>query len=170
MSGVGEDRTETGRKVTVAEAARVLDTTAEAIRSRIKRGTLQSIKENKTVYVLLRPDQTTTEQRPDADQTTARSQSDATALIAEMRDHIEDLREQLEAERQAHSEARRLLLSALEKIPAAIEPPASEAPEPRESPEMADDERQGRGPVPDVGGPQEGTERRSWWREFFGFD
>ena len=170
MSSVGEDRTETGRKVTVAEAAQALDTTADAIRSRIKRGTLQSVKEKNTVYVFLRPDQTPPEHRPDDDQTTARTQSDATALIAEMRDHIEDLREQLEAERQAHSEARRLLLSALEKIPAAIELPASEAPEPRESAEMADDEQQGRGPTPDARGPQEGTERRSWWREFFGFD
>ena len=134
MSSVGEDRTETGRKVTVAEAAQVLDTTADAIRSRIKRGTLQSVKEKNTVYVFLRPDQTPPEHRPDDDQTTARTQSDATALIAEMRDHIEDLREQLEAERQAHSEARRLLLSALEKIPPALEPPASEAPEPREWP------------------------------------
>jgi hypothetical protein len=41
----------------VAEAARLLNTSAEAIRSRVKRGTLESIKEGKTVYVLLDTDQ-----------------------------------------------------------------------------------------------------------------
>ena len=61
---MGEDRAETGRRYTVAEAARLLDTTAEAIRSRIKRGTLQSVKEGATVYVLLSPDQTPPELRP----------------------------------------------------------------------------------------------------------
>jgi Helix-turn-helix domain len=41
------------------------------------------------------------------------------------------------------------------------------APEPRESPEMAEDEQQGRGAVPDAGGPVSGTSR-PWWRRMFG--
>ena len=43
------------------------------------------------------------------------------------------LREQLEAVRQAHAEARRLLAAALEMVPPQIEPPS----EPRESPTEA---------------------------------
>jgi hypothetical protein len=47
-----------------------------------------------------------------------------------------------------------------------------EAPqEPAEPPVTVADEQQGRGPVPDTGGPQEATERpqeRSWWRRVFG--
>ena len=64
---MGEDRstTEQGpnrRRFTVAEAAQVLGITAEAVRTRIKRGKLESIKEppgpRGTVYVLLDADQT----------------------------------------------------------------------------------------------------------------
>jgi ferric-dicitrate binding protein FerR (iron transport regulator) len=54
---------------------------------------------------------------------------ESVALISEMRGRIEDLREQLQAERQAHAEARRLLAAALERIP-----PQLEAPESPESP------------------------------------
>ena len=44
--------------------------------------------------------------------------------------------EQLEAERQAHSEARRLLMAALERIPPQLEAPS----EPRESPQTVEEE------------------------------
>jgi len=127
---VGEDRTETGRRVNVAEAARILDTTAEAVRSRIKRGTLQSVKEGAHVYVLLRPDQTPPEQGPGAHQSTDQTRPDA--LLEAKDETIALLRLQLEAERQAHAEARRLLMAALERIPPQLEPPHEVA---RESPE-----------------------------------
>jgi hypothetical protein len=77
---------------------------------------------------------------------------------------IDTLREQLEAERQAHAEARRLLMGALERIPPQIEGPqeASEAPE-------TVDEQQGRGePRPVTVESQEGAQRRPWWRRVFG--
>jgi hypothetical protein len=34
--------------------------------------------------------------------------------------------------------------------------------------ESAADEQQGRGPIPDAGGPQEPAQPRSWWRRMFG--
>ncbi len=90
------------------------------------------------------------------------------------------------AERQAHAETRRLLLSALEKIPPAIEPPsevrespseATEQPgrvvpqpsvesaqEPRESSEMHMPEAGG-GPLPR---DQQRASERPWWRRMFG--
>ena len=52
-------------RVTVAEAAQLLSLSAEAVRSRVQRATLRSVKENGTVYVLLDVAQT----RPDAAQT-----------------------------------------------------------------------------------------------------
>src|SRR5829696_3224107 len=53
------------QRVTVAEAARLLGTSAEAVRMRVKRGSLRSTKIKNTVYVLLSPEQT----RPNQDQT-----------------------------------------------------------------------------------------------------
>jgi hypothetical protein len=79
-----------------------------------------------------------------------------------MRGRIEDLREQLEAERQAHAEARRIIAGLVERIPA-IEAP-SEAPE---SPETVEEEPERAEPRPAAGGAQEG-ERRPWWRRVFG--
>jgi hypothetical protein len=162
---VGEDRTKTGRhRVSVAEAARILNTTAEAIRSRIKRGTLPSTKESGRVYVLLSPDQIPLGQRPGTAQTTDQSQSAPDALISEMRGRIEDLRIQLESERAAHAEARRLLAAAMERIPPQLEAPS----EPRESPEPATAGPVEPTPSEPTEGPQEGAEPRSWWRRMFG--
>jgi hypothetical protein len=127
---VGEDRPQTSRqRVSVAQAAEILGITVEAIRGRIKRGTLQHERHSGTVYVLLDADQSTNRTRPDTDQTTDRLQSDSAALISEMRDRIGSLERQLEQERQANSEHRRLLAAALERIPPQLEPP----PEERES-------------------------------------
>jgi hypothetical protein len=76
------------------------------------------------------------------------------ALISEMRGRIEDLWEQLQAERQAYAEARQLLAAALKRIP-----PQLEAPESPESPGP---------PTPtDAGeGPQEPSSRPCWRRWF----
>ena len=79
-------------------------------------------------------------------------------LLEALRGQVHDLRDQLQAERQGHAEARRLLAAALERIPA-IEAPA-------ETPEVPEtvEEQQGRGqPHPATGGAQEGV-RRPWWR------
>jgi hypothetical protein len=127
---VGEDRSATSPRVTVAEAARILDTTAEEVISRIKRGTLESTKEGTTVYVRLSPDQTALKQEPNAAQTANQARYESDTLISEMRGRIEDLRAQLEAERQAHAEARRTIADLVERIPPVIEAPS----EPRESP------------------------------------
>jgi hypothetical protein len=56
--------------------------------------------------------------------------SDADALMSEMRARIEDLKEQLEAERLAHSEARRIIAGLVERVPQLEAPESSsEAPE-----------------------------------------
>jgi hypothetical protein len=137
MGGVGEDQSQTGRqRLTVAEASEVLGITVEAVRGRIKRGTLDHERTEKGVFVFLQADQSTDRPRPDNDQTADRLQSEGAALISAKDETIATLRDQLEAERQAHAEARRLLAAALERIPA-IEAPS----EARESPETPSEPR-----------------------------
>jgi len=78
------------------------------------------------------------------------------ALVSEMRGRIEDLREQLQAERQAHAESRRLLAAALERIPPQLESPESPGPE-----------TQATIPTDTSQSLQEGAQR-PWWRRMFG--
>ena len=92
---MGEDRStferrQDRRRVTVAEASEILGITAEAVRTRIKRGKLDSVKEppdrTGTVYVLLQADQT----RPNVDP--APQGQDQTIDQTEL---VETLREQV---------------------------------------------------------------------------
>jgi len=142
-----DDQTKTGRatvrRVTVAEAARMLNLSAEAVRSRVQRGTLDSIKVDGTVYVLLDADQA---QRTfvNADKQMALIQS-LHALIHSLEDHTTYLREQLEQERKANRENRRIIAALTQRIPQLPETPGASAPEPQE--------------------PTELPESRSWWRK-----
>jgi hypothetical protein len=140
----------------VAEAADALGITVDAVRSRIKRGTIEHERKGVRVYVLLGAD----EPRPGHDQDTDQGGDQGTTApedrTAEL---IATLQEQLQAERQAHAEARRIIAGLVERIPA-IEAPqeASEASETVE-------EKQGRGePHSTTVESQEGTQRRPWWR------
>jgi hypothetical protein len=92
---VGEDRSASERshgrrRVTVAEASEILGITAEAVRTRIKRGKLDSVNEppdrTGTVHVLLQADQT----RPNIDPT-AQGQDQTTGQT----ELVETLREQV---------------------------------------------------------------------------
>ena len=165
---MGEGRSQTSRqRVTVAQAAEILGVTVEAVRGRIKRGTLEHERHSGTVYVLLEAGQSANRPRPDTDQPTDRLQSDSAALISEMRAHNATLQAQLSEERQAHAEARRLLMAALERIPPQLEAPS----EARESPQAAAEPSEGAEPRPYAGGPQEGAEprpRTPWWRRVLG--
>jgi hypothetical protein len=141
------------RRLDVREAAEVLGTTVDAVRKRIARGSLEAEKEDGTVYVWL-----------DTGQPMAGQVDGSGELVEELRSRVRFVERQLEAERQAHSEARRLLAAALERIP-----PQLEAPErPPESPSEATGPPDSGGVPPASGGAQEGTERVSWWRRVFG--
>ena len=125
----------TRRRLDLREAAEVLDTSVDAVRKRIARGTLEYEKADGKVYVWLDD---------------GAPRSDADALISAKDETIAVLREQLEAERQAHAEARRIIAGLVERVP------ALEAPESPETPS----ETAGRDDVP--------REPRSWWRRVFG--
>jgi hypothetical protein len=162
---VGEDRQDTtgppsAERVSVPQAADHLGTTVDALRKRVQRGTIPHERDRDgRVWILL----DTGRPRQDTDQDTDRPQSDSAALISAKDETIATLQEQLQAERQAHAEARRLLMAALERIPA-IEAP-QEASETVETVEEAPDRAE---PRPATGGAQEVTQPRSWWRRMFG--
>jgi len=160
---VGEDRQDaTGpppaERVSVPQAADHLGTTVDALRKRVQRGTIPHERDRDgRVWILL----DTGRPRQDTDQDTDRPQSEPDALISEMRGRVDDLREQLEAERQAHAEARRIIAGLVERIP------AIEAPQEATDAAEAAEEQQGRGqPRSDTPGAQEGVQR-PWWRRMF---
>jgi hypothetical protein len=144
---MGEDQSQTGRRrLTVAEASEVLGVTVEAVRGRIKRGTLEHERDSGTVYVLLDADRSPTGHQPDDDQAFDQSQPDAD-IAEELRDRIRYLERQVEEEREARRRADTILaqLSAANAEQArtirAIEAPpeaTEEAPETvEETPERA---------------------------------
>jgi hypothetical protein len=164
---VGEDRTPPQPRTTVAEAAEILGISAEAVRGRIRRGTLPVERESGTVYVLLEEAEQgrTTGDQP---RTTGDQPDDRTdLLIAELQDRVRSLEE-------ANRENRRIIAALTSRIPA-IEAPA-------EMPEAAEraEEQQGRGQQPHsatgeaqesseaLGGQGSGTARGPWWRRMFG--
>jgi hypothetical protein len=156
----GADQTTPKQRFTVAEAAEVLQLSAEAVRSRIKRGSLQSAKEGNTVYVLLDADQA----RPNPAQT-----SDQTmALITNLQDQVEYLRGELARREETHLEESRrkdsIIAALTQRIPE-IEAPAPQ--EARESPETVAEEQERAEPHSATVESPEGA-RRPWWRRVLG--
>ena len=90
-------------RLTVPEAAQALGISPEAVRNRLSRGTLPSAKEDGTVYVLLEADSAR-----HTDDVSHDIPGDAGALISAKDETIRILREQLEAERAASAELRRI--------------------------------------------------------------
>ncbi len=156
----------TGRRLTVAQAAEALGVTVDAIRSRIKRGSIAYVREGGRVYVLLGDDQGATSRdqgsaqyagHHDGDQDPDHHRDDhRDELVEELRNRVRYLEE--ESRRKDH-----LLAAALERIPA-IEAPrdAPHAPE-----TVVDDAGEVRS-HPATEEAQEGSERPPWWRRWFG--
>src|SRR5829696_7227483 len=76
---------------TVQDAADILGISTGAVRNRLSRGTLRSIKEGGTVYVLLPGDIPR-----DAERDAGDMPGESSALISELRAHNASLREQLD--------------------------------------------------------------------------
>lgn len=167
------DQTENERctnRVTVADAARLLGLSAEAVRMRIKRGTLASEKVGSTVYVLLEADPTRTNgtQIPGltADPTSILA-TDQTELVAVLREEVAFLREELKRREEAHLEENRrkdtIIAQLTQRIPQL--PPAAS----QESPQASGTAAGGAGSSGDDVPPdvREPSERRSWLHRFF---
>ena len=113
-----------GRWVDLREAAALLGTSTEAVRKRAMRGSLRSDRQNGRVLVWV--DEGRTEGGREA-------QVDREALLEAKEETIRTLREQLEAERRANEENRRLLAALIQREPE-LEAPVQQtaAPEGRE--------------------------------------
>ena len=147
------------------EAAEQLGITAEAVRMRIKRGTLRSERQAGRVFVLLGPDRPT-------EHTTERTEptEDRTAeLIATLQ---EQLAEEREARRRADTIIAQLARANEEQARTIreLEAPSESLSEARESPETAKEEPDRAEPRPDEPAPQESYQRawRNLWRRMFG--
>ena len=154
-------------RLIVPEAARALGISPEAVRNRLSRGTLDSVKENGTVYVLLEAgrerstdDTPTDTPRPTADISGDTPGAHAAALVAAKDETISLLRSQLEAEREANRENRRIIAGLVQRVPELEAPRAG-----RETAAAGPDREE---PRPANDGAQEGAQRRSWWGRWFG--
>ncbi len=173
----GAHKAPPGRRLTVSKAATELGISAEAVRSRLKRGTLRSVKEASTVYVVLDADRTTDQARPDLDQTSLEHDraNDQTALVESLREQIGYLQGVIatrDRELQSRAEEIRRRDTALEReqeLTARFADRLRELEAPREVPVAPQEAEEGpeRGPRPDAPGRQEDT-RRPWWRRVFG--
>jgi len=147
----------TSQRLAVQEAAEVLGTSVDAVRMRVRRGSLASEKDpDGRVYVWV---------DGDSSETKLRLNGESEALISAKDETIATLREQLQAERQAHAEARRIIAGLVERIPA-LEAPSETLGGPdgvMKEPERAE-------PRSGTGGIQEGAQepRDSWWKRWLG--
>lgn len=151
-------------RVTVLEAARILGISEGAVRARIHRGSLETEREDGTVYVRLDVDNT------------ANERAEQSELVQALREHNTTLQRQLDAEREASSELRRIIAALTQRIPE-IEAPGQES---RETPVSGASPGPSDAPAEGARGSQtareqlftegqpERPEERSWWRRVFG--
>jgi hypothetical protein len=168
-------------RVPVEEAARLLGIEKGSVKKRIQRGKLRSEKDSKgRIWVYLNGSETVHGESGDRSETVWDSKLD------DLREQIRYLREQLDREREARTEERRRQDTIIAQLSAATAEQARtiqqlEAPEQPWSTQASAEDSPSAGemrvepstPSEPSGGPQEGSqppqERRSWWREFFGF-
>ena len=183
------------QRVTVAEAARLLGTSAEAVRMRVKRGSLMSTKIKNTVYVLLSPEQIRLNQDQTrggggsaANQTSEQTRNqtnDRTVLLESLRSQVEFLQEELSRREEVHVEENRrkdtIIAQLTQRIPE-LEPPKEATQEPREGHVTASESptaslrewplgHEGETYGTSAQEAEDSLQRRSsWWRKFFGFE
>ena len=151
-------------RVTIQEAAERLGVKETAIRKRVERGTLEKEKgEDGRVYVFV--DAPPAEER-DTSNDAGYDESHLAgydALIKSQQERIEDLREQLSAERRANEENRRIIAALTQRVPE-LEPPQERPGGPPSAGAGSSREE-----TPPAGeGSQDGPEQVSWWRRVLG--
>jgi hypothetical protein len=111
------------------------------------------------VRIILDDSETLRDESPD----TARQEREH--LVEELRDRLRYVERQLEEEREANRENRRLLAALIQRVPE-LEAPSSERP-PEGSVSVTEEEGS-TGPSPDTRDAPEQTSRVPWWRRMFG--
>jgi hypothetical protein len=141
-----------GRWVDLREAAELLGISTEAVRKRATRGSLRSDRHNGRVVVWVDDDRT---------EGGREAEVDGGPLVEMLTDQMAYLRSQLDQEREANRENRRIIAALTQRIP--------EIEAPRESPVSSDSP----GPTDTAGDHGEGQQtptsqrERSWWRRLF---
>jgi hypothetical protein len=138
----------TRQRLNAREAAEALGISVDAVRMRVRRGTLEAERDaNGRLHVWVDTDD---------------PQPDSRALISQLRDEIAYLRE--ESRRKDH-----IIAGLVERLPTQLEAPAS--PEPREASTVTTEGVSGTGGPPERETPSErpeGHDRVPWWRRVFG--
>jgi hypothetical protein len=157
------------RRVSVREAAQLLDTTVEGIRSRIKRGSLDSMKVQGAVYVLLTPEQIA-QSRPDA-----QAQPDSSGRPDDARAHADDpsLHRLADEQRDMITWLKReverkdtIIMQMAQRIPE-LEPASNGSSDASGAPQTVPEQR---GDSTSYPNNDKDPEKPSWWRRFFGFE
>src|SRR5215207_8991403 len=98
------EQTETEQRLTVPEAADALGVTSEAVRTRMHRGTLRSVREGGRVFVLLDSDRTQSN--------TDRTDDQTQALVEALQDQVRHLRQELQVRTEENRRKDHLLAAA----------------------------------------------------------
>ena len=144
-------------RVSVAEAAERLRISQDAVYKRIKRGTIpwDKSEDDKTYVYIDDVDGSTDRARQSTDRASSASNYvSKDELLSELRARVKFLEEELQRKDT-------ILLSLTQRIPELEAPPES-----RDAP-VSSSEEENKGTPPEQ---QEPSERRSWWREFFGLE
>lgn len=167
---VDADRTPTRRRVKAPEAAEILGITEEAVRGRIKRGTLRSERTEEGVFVLLDADQATDRSQPDDIQARPDAREE---LVEDLRDRVAFLERELER-RGDETERLHRIVAGLTQANAHLAARVPELEAPRSTPERPEagqeapqEPASGPGGVRPPASPQTATSR-PWWRRIIG--
>jgi hypothetical protein len=151
----GERRSE--QRVHLSEAAALLGVSKDAVRMRVKRGTLRSEKgEDGRVYVWVNVN-------PDDDPNTVHPDSH----LEGWRELIDELHDRVRSLEEANRENRRIIAALTQRIPEIEAPREMPSETPSETPEARVTPSE---PVPNTDPPpaEAPTEHRSWWSRIFG--
>ncbi len=154
-----------GIPLPVPEAAAALGISPEAVRNRLSRGTLKSVKEAGRVFVLIDRNMARHTDRSTDDQPTDTPADEPSRLVEEMRSRIEDLRDQLAEEREARRRADAIIMQLSRANAALVERVPELEAAPQSGQENVREPRQDVVVVED----QEEPGQRTWWRKVFGF-
>ena len=146
------------------EAAETLGVTSEAVRKRVRRGTIASEKHEDgrvLVWVDVGSDSGYDGGSDGGyDERVGRGYDE---LLEEVRDRVRSLEKQLDEEKEANRENRRIIAGLVQRVPE-----LGPAQEPREG-HVTDSEEPNKGTAA-PSEQQETSQRRSWWRAFFGLE
>jgi hypothetical protein len=164
------------QRYSIRDAAKALSLTDEAVRQRVKRGTLDSIKVGGSLFVLLDTD-TSSDRSNDREQpvreeisyTSSSLSTDTSRLVENLEDELAHRRRQLEQANERDRENRRIIAALTTRIPELPSTREHNGPLDESGSPVSSSDPEGSGAAAVVSNKQEPSQRRSWlYRFFFG--